>query len=151
MHRRGSVIRARLVASSLSPEEVSSRRSSHNVICQADDEHNDEQQGEDTLEKPTTSGRGNRLRKILLVSASGVRLGLASPAEARVKQITISSTLPAYGGATFGSVGAYEFVTGVASGEVDPNDARNRIIQDIELAPRNARGMVEYSTKFQIL
>jgi hypothetical protein len=96
-------------------------------------------------------GRANRLRDLLLVSTSGLLLGLASSAEARVTNITISSTVPAYGGATFGSVGAYEFVTGVASGEVDPNDQRNAIIQDIELAPRNARGMVEYSTKFQIL
>ena len=101
--------------------------------------------------KPDTTGRANRLRELLLVSASGLLLGLASPAEARVTGITISSTAPAYGGATFGSVGAYEFVTGVAFGEVDPGDARNKIIQDIELAPRNARGMVEYSTKFQIL
>lgn len=101
--------------------------------------------------KPSTLGRVNRLRELLLVSASGLLLGLASPAEARVTSITISSTAPAYGGATFGSVGAYEFVTGVAFGEVDPRDDRNKIIQDIELAPRNARGMVEYSTKFQIL
>src|SRR5215469_10121273 len=95
--------------------------------------------------------RANRLRELLLVSVSGLLVGSLSPAEARITNITISSTAPAYGGATFGSVGAYEFVTGVAFGEVDPNDQRNAIIQDIELAPRNARGMVEYSTKFQIL
>ena len=65
--------------------------------------------------------RANRLRELLLVSASGLLLGLVSPAEARITKITISSTLPAYGGATFGSVGAYEFVTGIAFGEVDPS------------------------------
>jgi hypothetical protein len=101
--------------------------------------------------KPRTLGRANRLRALLLVSASGLLLGLLSPAEARITKITISSTVPAYGGATFGSVGAYEFVTGFAFGEVDPSNAQNKIIQDIELAPRNAKGMVEYSTKFQIL
>jgi hypothetical protein len=101
--------------------------------------------------KPSALGRANRLRELLLVSASGLLLGLASPAEARITRIQISSTVPAYGGATFGTVGAYEFVSGLAFGEVDPKDERNRIIQDIELAPRNARGMVEYSTKFQIL
>jgi len=85
------------------------------------------------------------------MSGSGLLLGLLSPAEARITKITIASTVPAYGGAAFGSVGAYEFVTGVAFGEIDPGDERNRIIQDIELAPRNARGRVEYSTKFQIL
>jgi hypothetical protein len=103
------------------------------------------------LKQPKTFGRVNRLRELLLVTASGLLLGLLSPAEARITKITISSTVPAYGGATFGSVGAYEFVTGVAFGEVDPNDERNKIIQDIELAPRNAKGRVEYSTNFQIL
>src|SRR5215469_17108749 len=36
-------------------------------------------------------------------------------------------------------------------GELDPNDAHNAIIQDIKLAPRNARGMVEYSASFQLV
>ena len=94
---------------------------------------------------------GGPARELLLATASGLLLGLLSPAEARITKITISSTSPAYGGATFGSVGAYEFVTGTAFGEVDPSNAVNKIIQDIELAPRNAKGMVEYSTKFQIL
>jgi len=103
------------------------------------------------LNKTRTLGRANRLRELLLVSASGLLLGSLSPAEARITKIAISSTAPAYGGATFGSVGAYEFVTGTAFGEVDPSNELNKIIQDIQLAPRNARGMVEYSTKFQIL
>jgi hypothetical protein len=107
---------------------------------------------EDSLKQnPVTPGNANYLRELLLVSAVGLILGLLSSAEARITNITISSTAPAYGGATFGSVGQYEFVTGIAFGEIDPGDERNSIIQDIELAPRNARGMVEYSTKFQIL
>ena len=103
------------------------------------------------LNKTRKLGRANRLRELLLVSASGLLLGSLSPADARITKIAISSTAPAYGGATFGSVGAYEFVTGTAFGEVDPSNELNKIIQDIQLAPRNARGMVEYSTKFQIL
>ena len=35
-------------------------------------------------------------------------------------------------------------------GELDPNDPHNRIIQDIELAPRNARGQVEYVATFAL-
>ena len=102
-------------------------------------------------QKSRKLSRASRLRELLLVSACGLLLGSLSPAEARITNITISSTVPAYGGATFGSVGAYEFVTGTAFGEVDPSNELNKIIQDIQLAPRNARGMVEYSTKFQIL
>jgi hypothetical protein len=74
----------------------------------------------------------------------------AKPADARITSITYSIA-PAYGGVSFGSVGAYQFVTGVANGAVDPQDPRNAIIQDIDLAPLDAKGLVEYSTKFQIL
>ena len=77
-------------------------------------------------------------------------LGGAIPAHARITSITYS-TAPAYGGVSFGSVGPYQFVTGVANGAVDPTDPRNAIIQDIELAPLDSKGLVEYSTVFQIL
>jgi hypothetical protein len=40
---------------------------------------------------------------------------------------------------------------GRAFGEVDPRDPLNAIIQDIELAPKNARGMVEYMTDIYII
>ena len=76
--------------------------------------------------------------------------GTAPPAEARITSITYSIA-PAYAGVSFGSVGAYQFVTGVANGAVDPRDPRNAVIQDIDLAPLDAKGLVEYSTQFQIL
>jgi len=75
----------------------------------------------------------------------------AAPADARITSINITSVAPAYGGVSFGSVGAYQFVTGVANGAVDPTDPRNALIQDIDLAPLDAKGLVEYSTNFQIL
>ena len=46
--------------------------------------------------------------------------------------------------------GPYEDIRGVAFGELDPRDPRNSVITDIELAPRNARGMVEYRTTFTL-
>jgi hypothetical protein len=58
---------------------------------------------------------------------------------------------PTFEGQTFGSVGQYEKLAGRAYGEVDPNDPRNSVITDIALAPRNAAGMVEYSTDVMIL
>ena len=38
-----------------------------------------------------------------------------------------------------------------AYGEVDPKDPLNAVITDIELAPRNSRGNVEYSMDISIL
>ncbi len=76
---------------------------------------------------------------------------IAAPAaDARITQINITSQTPAFGGVSFGSVGPYENLVGVAYGEVDPNDPLNAIVTDIGLAPRNARGMVEYSMNFSI-
>src|SRR5712671_3796517 len=76
----------------------------------------------------------------------------APPVEARITRIVITKVeSPVYGGAGFGSVGQYEQLDGVAYGEVDPREPGNAIIQDIALAPRNERGMVEYATDISIL
>jgi hypothetical protein len=76
---------------------------------------------------------------------------LAAPAaDARITQISIATQTPAFGGASFGNVGTYQNLVGTAFGEIDPNDPLNAIITDIALAPRNTRGMVEYSMDFSI-
>ena len=46
---------------------------------------------------------------------------------------------------------AYEKLTGHFFGELDPKHPLNAIVTDIEHAPRNARGRVEYSATFTIL
>jgi hypothetical protein len=79
-------------------------------------------------------------------------LVLAQMAEARVVRIVIAGReSPAYDGRKFGAAGAYEKITGEAFGELDPGNPLNAIITDLEFAPRNARGMVEYSATFTLL
>ncbi|SEL74674.1 hypothetical protein SAMN05428989_2400 [Pseudoxanthomonas sp. GM95] len=51
----------------------------------------------------------------------------------------------------WGNVGGYEKLTGVIHGEVDPADPHNAIIQDLQLADRNARGMLDYASEFVLL
>jgi len=58
---------------------------------------------------------------------------------------------PTFGGLSFGSVGQYEKLRGTARGVLGPNDPRNKVIADIELATRNVDGMVEYSMDVFIL
>jgi hypothetical protein len=89
--------------------------------------------------------------KRLTVAFCALMLGLAPAARAHVTRIEITKTEPAFDGAAFGQTGAYQVVTGMAHGELDPALPENAIIQDILLAPRNAKGMVEYATAFQIL
>jgi Alpha/beta hydrolase domain len=79
-------------------------------------------------------------------------MGVVTPADARITGITITAkTSPAFGGQSFGSIGQYEQLDGTTTGEIDPKGPLNAVIQDIELAPRNSRGMVEYSMDFSIL
>jgi hypothetical protein len=84
--------------------------------------------------------------------AACAALLLAAPlSEARITRLVIESQDLAFGGYAWPGVGQYERLIGTAYGEVDPHDRQNRVIVDIELAPRNARGNVEYSFDFYIL
>ena len=67
----------------------------------------------------------------------------APPATPAAYTLNIAKTEDVSG--TFGSVGAYERLTGTFTGEVDPKDPKNVIIQDLGLAPVNANGKVEYT------
>jgi hypothetical protein len=71
--------------------------------------------------------------------------------EARITRIVIEKReSPAYRGQPFGEAGRYEWLRGQAYGELDPQNPLNAIITDLEFAPRNARGMVEYSATFTL-
>src|SRR5262252_6165727 len=78
-------------------------------------------------------------------------LAAASIAQARITQITILNRGPAFGGFSFPVVGQYEFITGIATGEVNPSNSQNAVITDIQLAPRNQNGNVVYQHNFYIL
>ncbi|GJD81501.1 alpha/beta hydrolase domain-containing protein [Methylobacterium gregans] len=87
---------------------------------------------------------------LALAGALGCALCVV-PAQARITGIDITAVEPFADGAEFGTAGAYERVIGTARGELDPADPANAGIADIALAPRNARGMVEYRTDLFIL
>ena len=81
-----------------------------------------------------------------------VAIASQAAVEARITRIEIVSVeSPTAKGQSFGTVGPYERIVGKAYGEVDPKDPRNAIITDIQLAPRNARGKVEYVATFTIV
>src|SRR6266516_1744992 len=78
--------------------------------------------------------------------------GSPGTADARIVRIQVTATeSPTFGGYSWPGVGQYEKVVGKAFGEVDPFDTKNAVIVDIQLAPRNAGGKVEYSFDFYIL
>ena len=71
-------------------------------------------------------------------------LALAIPVEARITRLVVEHT------ETLGHDG-YQKLTGHAYGELDPKLPLNAIITDLEFAPRNARGMVEYVATFTLI
>jgi hypothetical protein len=98
----------------------------------------------------------NRLRRWSAAAATCLAawsvLGLyPAPVEARVARLVFDKKeSPSYGGKSFGTAGPYEQITGRAFGELDPRDAHNAVITDLDLAPRNARGLVEYVATFSL-
>ncbi|MDB5923592.1 MAG: hypothetical protein JWN13_2528 [Betaproteobacteria bacterium] len=76
---------------------------------------------------------------------------VSTPAMARLTSLAITSVEPFAPGTTFGTAGAYERVKGVFKGELDPQDRRNRVIINLDKAPRTAAGNVEYEVDFFML
>jgi Alpha/beta hydrolase domain len=66
-------------------------------------------------------------------------------------EIKITAVEPFAEGHSFGKAGPYLRIGGVAKGELDPAAPENRVIVDLDKAPRNARGLVEYETDFFML
>jgi hypothetical protein len=88
---------------------------------------------------------------MLKVTIGFLLLACGPSLDARVIKIVVEQReSPAYKGQVFGKAGQYELLSGHFTGELNPNDPHNKVINDIHLAVRNARGMVEYIATFAI-
>jgi Alpha/beta hydrolase domain len=76
---------------------------------------------------------------------------LSTAADARVVKIDVERREGVLAGKAFGSAGAYEKVVGKVEFALDPALPINRNIVDLDLAPRNAHGEVEFSADFYML
>jgi hypothetical protein len=93
-----------------------------------------------------------QLKRSLSIVAVALLLVVPSASEARLTKFVVTTAeSPTFGGFSWPGVGQYEKLAGRAFGEVNPFDPRNALIVDIQLAPRNANGNVEYSFDFYIL
>jgi Alpha/beta hydrolase domain len=70
---------------------------------------------------------------------------------AEVARVEITTRGDVANGTTFGTTGAYEQLVGKIYFAVDPANPRNRVIVDIDKAPKNAAGRVEMSADFAVL
>ena len=87
----------------------------------------------------------------MILRTALLMLGLSASAGAEVVRIEVQSRTALLAGQAFGSVGAYEKLTGKIYFSVDPGNSANQSIVDIDKAPLNAAGRVEFSADFNML
>lgn len=68
-----------------------------------------------------------------------------------ITDIRITDIIPFADGYEFGAAGAYVRIKGVARGTLDPGSAANAGIVDLDMAPRNGDGLVEYASDIDIV
>jgi hypothetical protein len=92
-------------------------------------------------------------RSSFLFLVVGLLLASAVPyaSEARVVRFVVEQQRSFADGMEWGATGAYERLDGTAYMEVDPRDPLNVGIVNLDKAPRNDRGMVEFSAPIFIL
>ncbi len=80
-------------------------------------------------------------------------LGMLSsiPVLAAVKSVQVVERTDVLNGRPMGAAGPYERIVAKVHFVVDPTNPANRIISDIDLAPRNADGLVEFSSDLYVL
>ena len=104
-----------------------------------------------SLESRTGAGADSPHRLLRLLCA-GITIVLSTPsAEAAVERIEIVDRAPFAEGATFGPAGSYERISGQLHFALDPEHPANAEIVDLELGPRDHRGLVTFAADFILL
>jgi hypothetical protein len=75
----------------------------------------------------------------------------AAPLHAEVVRIEVKARADVLAGKPFGAAGPYEKLSGTIYFAVDPRNSANQIITDIDKAPKNAAGRVEFSSDFYLI
>ena len=68
-----------------------------------------------------------------------------------VTRLDITYRTPFESGKSFGEIGPYTYLEGKVHFEVDPLNDSNVKIVDLDLAPKNSEGLVEFSSDFSML
>ena len=82
----------------------------------------------------------------MLTRICAVAMIAAGLATGAVQSISVKEQTPLAGGMSFGEFGPYERIVATVHFAIDPNLPQNRRIVDIDLAPKNPKGLVEFSS-----
>jgi alpha/beta hydrolase family protein len=91
------------------------------------------------------------MRRAAAALLSSVLALASSPASARVVRVEIATRADVAGGKAFGDAGPYEKIVGRVFFAVSPGAPQNRRVVDLDRAPRNAGGEVEFSADLFLL
>ncbi len=91
-----------------------------------------------------------RARVVLILSAFLFLFSVATTS-AHVTRVEIISRTDVQDGRAFGLAGAYEKIVGRVYFAVNPNNLHNKLIVDLDKAPRNAQGEVEFSADLYLI
>ncbi|HJU43406.1 MAG TPA: alpha/beta hydrolase domain-containing protein [Vicinamibacterales bacterium] len=87
----------------------------------------------------------------LLLTAYVIGVCISGIAEAGVTRLQIDRREIVLNGRPFGAAGPYEKLSGKVHFALDPALPQNAIVVDLNLAPKNAKGLVEFSADFYLL
>jgi hypothetical protein len=100
----------------------------------------------------SVSGQPSSGRRALTAAIATVAVCIfVLPATAEVVRIDVETRGIVANGKSYGLAGSYERLAGRIYYAVDPTNPANRVIGDIDFAPTNADGRVEFSSDFYLL
>src|SRR5437879_6350780 len=91
------------------------------------------------------------IRRILGLLVTFAFVFVSCTVRAEVTRVEISSRQDVLGGKSFGTVGPYEKLSGKVYFAIDPKNPHNKIIADLDKAPTDAQGRVEFAADLFIL
>src|SRR5437588_1765774 len=105
------------------------------------------------LSFPSTEATGMTHKTLAGLAAIGVvcSVTVGQAHVTRIEIVKVESPAPAPANAGSTATPPYERLSGKFYGELDPKDPKNALITDIQYAPRNARGKVEYVGTFSLM
>ena len=95
----------------------------------------------------------HKTRALARLAAAVAVAGAFAPAvtQAAVENIEIIERVPFAPGVSFGEYGSYEKIRAIAHFTLDPKTVANKVIVDLDRAPRDKQGLVSFFSEFVLL
>jgi len=99
----------------------------------------------------STAGVSTLKNQRWLVIGAATAVAASASVQSEVTSVQVLERSAFASGMSFGKVGPYEKIRGIARFSLDPNAAANQRIVDLKLAPRDEHGRVTFETSFLML